>query len=261
MQPSLLTWCHRLLHPWLPNCCLWCSLPVQQATAQLCGFCEADLPTIKYLGEPTNALVLPAIARGLQQHRFQQLLCVSWYQQPWQHWISQWKFEQDLACGDLLLQQFASHCQTWRKSLQVEGVCYVPMHAKRARQRGFNQAKQLATVAALALDLPLLDLFAVKHDYPHQVGQSRQQRRANLRKQFRLTQTSALPKRLLLVDDVVTTGATTNALCRLLQKQQVSFIAVACIAVTQAPRVAKGLYLDALTANADALSTPPAPNE
>ncbi len=251
MQHSLLTWCHRLLHPWLPNCCLWCSLPVQQATAQLCACCETDLPKIHYLGQPVNALLLPAIARGLQQHRFQQLLCVSWYQQPWQHWISQWKFEQDLACGDLLLQQFALHCQAWRGSLQVDGVCYVPMHAKRARLRGFNQAKQLAAVAALALDLPLLDLFAVKQEYPHQVGQNRQQRRANLRKQFRLQSSAPLPQRLLLVDDVVTTGATSNSLCRLLQKQQVSFIAVACIAVTQAPRGAKRLYLDPLTPNAN----------
>ncbi len=243
MKTHIIAWCHRQIHHWLPNACLWCGLPVQQSEAQLCDFCSDDLPRVSLDIVGFNALALPAISRGLQQHRFQQLLCLSWYQQPWQHWISQWKFQQDLACGDALMQQFASACQVWRTQLQVDAVCYVPMHYRRLRQRGFNQAEQLAAAAATQLQLPLLQVFQVNAEYPHQVGLNRQQRRANLRKQFRLIPQTEIPARVLLIDDVVTTGATVNALCRLLGKRGVQYIAVACLAVTKAPGTTAELYL------------------
>jgi ComF family protein len=246
MKTGIIAWCHQQIHHWLPNACLWCGLPVQQADSQLCDFCQDDLPRVSMDIVDFNALALPAIARGLQQHRFQQLLCLSWYQQPWQHWIGQWKFQQDLACGEALLQQFAVACRLWRATLKVDAVCYVPMHARRLRQRGFNQAEQLAAVAAVQLQLPLLQLFMVNSETPHQVGLNRQQRRANLRKQFRLRPKVAIPAKILLIDDVVTTGATVNTLCRLLGKHGVQHIAVACLAVTKAPGTTAELYLQDL---------------
>ncbi len=246
MKTGIIAWCHQQIHPWLPNACLWCGLAVQQAHSQLCDFCHHDLPRVAMEVVGFNALALPAIARGLPQPRFQQLLCLAWYQQPWQHWISQWKFQQDLACGDALLRQFADACRQWRTALTVDAICYVPMHAKRLRQRGFNQAQQLAAVAATQLQLPLLQLFMVNAETPHQVGLNRQQRRANLRKQFRLHPNVQIPAKILLIDDVVTTGATVNALCRLLSKHGVQHIAVACLAVTKAPGTTAELYLQDL---------------
>jgi ComF family protein len=242
MTNPIIAWCHRQIHLWLPNACLWCSLPVQQADAQLCAFCCDNLPRLSLDIVNHNAIALPAISRGLQQHRFNQLICLSWYQQPWQHWISQWKFQQDLACGAALLRQFEQACQQWRTQLQVDAVCYVPMHDRRCRQRGFNQAEQLAAVAAAQLQIPLLHIFTVNTAHPHQVGLNRQQRRANLRKKFRLGTNMAIPPRILLVDDVITTGATVNALCRLLKKQNVNHIVVATLAVTRAPGTRAELY-------------------
>ncbi len=242
MQSNIIAWCHRQIHLWLPNECLWCTLPVHQSDAQLCNDCCAHLPRLSLALVDFNALALPAIAKGLPKASFQQLLCLSWYQQPWQHWISQWKFQQDLACGAALLQQFAHACQQWRGQVTVDAVCFVPMHQKRHRQRGFNQAEQLAAIAAEQLQLPILTLFTVDAAYPHQVGLNRQQRRANLRKQFRLTPKAQVPTRILLVDDVVTTGATVKALCRLLVGKGATHIAVAALAVTKAPGTANGLY-------------------
>lgn len=243
MNSTLIQWCHRLLHLTLPNACLWCELPVQHAEAQLCHYCQASLPRLSLEIVHHNALGLPAIKRGLPHAQFDQLLSLSWYQHPWQRWITQWKFHQDLACGAVLMQLFQDGFREWQSTLQVDAVCYVPMHRQRQHLRGFNQAQQLAEIAAAQLGLPLLHLFHVNADHPSQVGQNRQQRRANLRKQFRLQNHGVLPSRLLLIDDVVTTGATANALCRLLRKRQVSYIALASLAVTKAPGTLAGLYL------------------
>jgi len=246
MNNAIIAWCYRQIHLWLPNVCLWCGLAVQRPQAQLCGYCTDSLPRLSLAMVNFNALALPAIARGLPQPRFQQLLCLSWYQTPWPHFITQWKFQQDLACGEAVLHEFANACQQWRGQIAVDAVCYVPMHHHRLRIRGFNQAEQLAQVAANQLQVPLLNLFTVDAMYPHQVGLNRQQRRANLRKKFRLQAKAVIPPRVLLVDDVVTTGATVNALCRLLAKHGASHIAVGCLAVTKAPRTSPELYLQDL---------------
>ncbi len=228
-------WMQQLLHRLLPNSCLWCQLPVQQASQQLCNYCILALPSLSLTNHHQNALLLPAVWRGLQPVRFDLLHSLSWYQLPWSHWIKQWKFQQDFACGELLCQQLAKACQQFASSgaTRPQAVCFVPISRQRYKERGFNQAQQLAAVIAQSWQLPLLDLFQSKNTQ-HQVGLNRQQRRANLRRQFRLYQRDTLPEHLLLVDDVITTGATIDQLCRLLRTRQVQRIDIWTLAITPA---------------------------
>ncbi|RVU39902.1 ComF family protein [Rheinheimera riviphila] len=232
-------WLHQLLHLLLPNSCLWCQLPVQQAKQQLCDYCIAALPGLSLANHQHNALLLPAVWRGLTPVKFDLLHSLSWYQLPWSHWIRQWKFQQDFACGELLCQQLAKACRLYTSSggTKPDAVCFVPMSRERRKERGFNQAQQLAAVIADSWQIPLLDIFHSKSTQ-HQVGLTRQQRRANLRRQFRLQQREKLPPHLLLVDDVITTGATIDQLCRLLRKQQVLRIDVWTLAITPADMTA-----------------------
>ncbi|MBZ5487987.1 ComF family protein [Halomonas aquamarina] len=88
----------------------------------------------------------------------------------------------------------------------------VPMHPVRARERGFNQAQWLAEQLARRTGLPLLQAECHKL-VASQRTLNRQERAANLRGTFRMaSKTRALPAHIMLVDDVVTTGATGNAL-------------------------------------------------
>lgn len=228
-------WLQQLLHLLLPNSCLWCHLPVQQSQQQLCDYCIVALPGLSLANHHYNALLLPAVWRGLKPVRFDLLHSLSWYQLPWSYWIRQWKFQQDFACGEFLCQQMAEACQQFAASGKPipQAVCFVPMSRERRKERGFNQAQQLAAIIAATWQLPLLDVFQSKSSH-HQVGLTRQQRRANLRRQFRLQHRDKLPEHLLLVDDVITTGATIDQLCRLLRKHQVKRIDVWTLAITPA---------------------------
>ena len=87
----------------------------------------------------------------------------------------------------------------------------IPTTRRRARTRGYNQARLLAEVLADRVDMPLVDALERRHGGPTQVGLHPAERRANVKRAFtvradvRATLTGA---RVLLVDDVLTTGST-----------------------------------------------------
>lgn len=92
----------------------------------------------------------------------------------------------------------------------VEAVVPVPLHPGRQRRRGYNQSQVAAAAVARALDLPIeRSLLWRVRATPPQAGLSAEERATNLRGAF--VAAGWPPARLLLVDDVTTTGATFEA--------------------------------------------------
>lgn len=106
--------------------------------------------------------------------------------------------------------------------LKTDGLLImpVPLHPKRLRQRGFNQSALLARHVAKALntDLDISSLMRIKYTVP-QTGLNKKERQKNIRGAFQV-QTSAKikKKKILLIDDVATTGNTLNECARMLRK-------------------------------------------
>jgi ComF family protein len=98
-------------------------------------------------------------------------------------------------------------------SYRPDLVLEVPLHAARLRERGYNQASLLADALARRLDAPRLPGALVRvRPTPPQPGLGPGRRRENLAGAIRLTERGALAgRRVLVVDDVVTTGATMDA--------------------------------------------------
>ena len=93
----------------------------------------------------------------------------------------------------------------------VDAVLAIPLHSKRLAERGFNQAEALAREIATLLDLPLIDTGLARVRATEQQAHLDARARAeNMRDAFAWRGT-APPRRLLLVDDVLTTGATMGA--------------------------------------------------
>jgi ComF family protein len=93
----------------------------------------------------------------------------------------------------------------------------VPTATNRVRQRGYDQAKLLARELSRLTDLPYLDCLA-RSGQAHQVGASRTQRLKQLSKAYRVKKIALIRGAdIILVDDVVTTGATLEAAAKVLR--------------------------------------------
>ena len=110
----------------------------------------------------------------------------------------------------------------WARS-EVEALFDLPftelLHRARLRRRGYDQALELAKPLARALSLPLLD--DVLHRHKTTTAQSRldaDARQRNLRDAFAVAPGAKLPAHVVLLDDVMTTGATLHAAARALRK-------------------------------------------
>jgi len=111
--------------------------------------------------------------------------------------------------------------------------CMVPMpiHFRRRRERGFNQAELLALQLTTLSRLPVQKLIARSRYTPKQAGLSGKERRANVRDAFRVADASRVKgKRILLIDDVLTTGASANACALTLKRAGASSVAILVLA-------------------------------
>lgn len=126
-----------------------------------------------------------------------------------------------------------------RRALRVAGlraperVVPVPLHPRRLRARGFNPSLLLARAAAresgAALDAAAL--LRVR-DTPSQTGLDRAARRRNVAGAFTVRRTAAIPPRVWLVDDVVTTGATLREAAHRLRRAGAREVVGVCVART-----------------------------
>ncbi len=135
---------------------------------------------------------------------------------PLRNAIHQLKYKRDIALGDALGQ----HLTDLLKELDwtIDVVVPIPLAATRRAERGYNQAALLARPVALALGLAYHP-GAVRRvrETQTQVGLNFSERQKNVKDAFRGNTTLVMGKTILLVDDVMTTGATLNACAEALQ--------------------------------------------
>jgi len=144
--------------------------------------------------------------------------------------LTRFKFHSELACGRLLAALADEALAQWHGWHDVDLVAPVPLHEKRLAQRGYNQALELARALARSHGLKLApELLRRIRDTPPQTDLSAEQRRKNLRGAF---EAHMLPEnaRVLLIDDVFTTGATLREAARTLRKAGASSVHVLAMA-------------------------------
>ncbi|HRP24732.1 MAG TPA: ComF family protein [Thauera sp.] len=111
----------------------------------------------------------------------------------------------------------------------------MPLHPRRLAERGFNQAVELARPLARRRALPLaLALVSKVRDIPAQAGLGREERQRNPRGAF-VCDMDLHGQRVIVVDDVMTTGATLDELARCLKRSGAIWVGNLVVARTPAP--------------------------
>jgi len=219
-----------------PLACLGCGSGLQGMPE--IAFCQDCLPRVRLLKQPICTVCgMPFEQATGQNHHCGVCLRKSWYfrqaraavhyQPPVSEAVRQFKYRasmQGLASFAVLVQQYLAEQPLEKPDLIVP----VPLHTKRLRQRGFNQALVLCR-KIFPLDRKKIDphVLARHHWVRPQTGLSGKERRRNVRNAFRVCQPEKIKdKKVLLVDDVFTTGATVNECARILCKSQASAVDV-----------------------------------
>jgi ComF family protein len=172
-------------------CCPRCALPLE-TPAPLCGECLERAP-------PFAAAVAPFV-----------------YAHPLDMLTTRLKFGRNLAAGRVLGELWVDALRDARPALP-HALVPVPLHADRLRERGYNQALELARPLAAALQIPLRDdLLLRTRATSAQSNLDAIARRKNLRGAFSVAADAALPAHVAVVDDVMTTGATLRECARTL---------------------------------------------
>ncbi len=112
---------------------------------------------------------------------------------------------------------------------KIELITYVPTDRKRVRQRGFDHAKLIAQQVSSELDLPLVHSLSRRHS-ARQVGMSRADRRRQMTDMFMVRGDHHQGSRVLLVDDVLSTGATIEAAAKAIKSSGAYRVQVAVAA-------------------------------
>jgi ComF family protein len=186
--------------------CPRCALPT--ASGELCGRCLAHPP------------------------HYDRTLAAFNYGFPLDKLIQSFKYGHRLALAAFLGRELVKRLSEPGPELAPDLVIPLPLHPARLRERGFNQALELARPVAAALGLPLdtRTCARIRHT-PAQASLSWKKREKNIRGAFACTRD--LPGRhVLLVDDVMTTGASLNECARTLKRHGAAEVTLLVVART-----------------------------
>lgn len=185
--------------------CSTCRLPLDNEEVKQCGYCIKKKPA------------------------YDRLLTAYSFEEPLRALLHEFKYREAL-----YLRSFMAKLMLDAKpaeDYQPDFLVPIPMHPARLRERGFNQAAELTKILARQLNIPSdLTLCEKTINTTAQVHLGSKHRNRNLQKAFIAKPCSF--RHITLVDDLLTTGSTANALALALKKQGVATVDIWCLART-----------------------------
>jgi ComF family protein len=220
----------------LPPSCVLCGDHGQPPLLDICMHCVTDLPPnlapcplCAQPRQPGMEFTWPCGQCLSKPHPFDRALAPFIYDYPLDHLIHAFKYGGVLSYGRVLGMLLAYYLRTRGEPLP-EALIPVPLHAARQRERGFNQAYELARPLSQLLGIPIDDMLCRrKRETQDQTELTAGERRRNVRNAFSLLR-KPLYKHVALIDDVLTTGSTVGEVARMLKSGGVARVEVWTVA-------------------------------
>ncbi len=200
--------CRKDLVPIRGNYCLKCGKPIEEEQEEYCPDCKKHA------------------------HSFDEGRGVFSYQGEIRKSLYRLKYDGKKEYGRIFGEEMERYLGAWIRQRNITRIVPVPLHPSRQRERGYNQAALPARELGRLLDIPVDErlLCRAKPTSP-QKTLTGEERRTNLSRAFRLTGEISPGERILLVDDIYTTGSTADAAAACLKKGGNCLIYVLVVAI------------------------------
>lgn len=213
----------RLLNLIYPRRCPVCDEITGTYGKLICEACASRLhpagePLCKKCGKPLareEAEYCPDCAKG--KHRYTRGRAAFVYDSLMRESVGRFKYGNRREYADFYVKELLERWGDTVRSWEADALVPIPLHPKRRRRRGFNQAELIAKGLGRKLGIPVYNrlLLRVKKTRP-QKELSQQERRSNLKNAFQAVQNDVRLKKVILVDDIYTTGSTIDAAAEVL---------------------------------------------
>lgn len=139
--------------------------------------------------------------------------------------ISMFKYHNRREYAAFYAEEMKAHCGRLIELCAPQVILPIPLHREKRRQRGFNQAELTAKELGKLLKIPVDSGYLIRTQKTiPQKELSRRERKENLKKAFCLRKNAGVYERVLLIDDIYTTGATIDAVSEILRENQTKII-------------------------------------
>jgi len=202
-----------LISLFYPRLCAGCDTPLVKGEEVLCLNCLADLPRTNYHFIPENPVFLTFAGRV--KIEMATSFCRFDKGGRLQHLLHQLKYKGNREVGRKMGMLFGSDLVQINKYQSIDAIIPVPLHPKKEKIRGFNQSVEICKGLSESMNRPLIQGNLIRSVHTaSQTRKGRFERWENVTGIFSVKDGNSLTgKHLLLVDDVVTTGATLEACC------------------------------------------------
>ncbi len=241
---NVYNWLNNKLLNQLAKTCFLCKSLLPNTNSGLCWACLEDFPLNRHACARCGVKLPQSLTTFSTQQSptyicgdcissppaWHTLTALCQYEYPVASMIQSLKYRAKFTNAKFLSRLFTSEFESSLKLQRPQCLLPVPLHPIRQRQRGFNQAIELARPIAKALAIPLDVMSCSRISNTHsQASLDQFARLQNLQNAFILTKNITY-KHIAIFDDVVTTGSTIRSLCKLLYQAGIERVDVWCIA-------------------------------
>ena len=193
------------------NYCMKCGAPLLKREDEYCATCRDN------------------------SHIYNQAKAVFQYTGEMKNAMYRFKYSNRRCYGKVFARHILKVHGDWIKAQQFEAIIPVPMHDRKKKKRGYNQAEVLAKELSTLTNIPVNDRIVRREMETQAMKQlNRQKRKKNLLNAFILAENDVQFRKVLIIDDIYTTGSTLDEVAKVLKTGGITEVYGVCVCIGQA---------------------------